>query len=375
MGRVWIRLLVVAVLAAVAVSLMRKGAPEREPGLDLPVLPGLDARINALERVRIRSAEGTATLSRVDAHWQVDERAGWPADTGKLRDWLLRVAAAKRIEAKTSQAGNYPRLGVEDIDAAASGASVELEGGGAPLALIIGHNNAQGHGSYVRLADDARVWLTDLDLAPERKVTGWLARDLLDLDPRRLLHIEITDGRPGRMRFERATITDEHWRMQDLRKDQQPDQQAIEAVAGFPQGLRADDVGKAAEVPDDAVHARFISADGLTLDVRLWQVDKQPWMQLAAGFDAERASAFAQAEFEREQAAVAPAAKTAESTNADAAAEAPSAPSVDSVEARVAKVRGQVEQIGKRVDGWQFAVSTYKADNLRKPHSAFVKAR
>lgn len=374
MGRIWIRLLVVAVLAVVAVALMRRGAPEREPGLDRPLLPGLDTRINALERVRIRSGEGTVTLSRTDARWQVEERAGWPVDTGKLRDFLLRLAAAKRMEAKTSQVENYRRLGVEDIDAEASGVSIEMEGGGEPLALIIGHNRAQGHGSYVRLADDARVWLTDLDLAPERRVTGWLLRDLLDLDPRQLLRIERVSGKSERLRFQRVAINDEHWQMQGLGKGQQPDQLAIEAVAGFPQGLRADDVSKAEAVPADAVRVRFFSADGLVLDVSLWQVEAQAWMQLAASFDAERARDFAQAEFEREQATAA-AAKAAEPAAADATAEAPAPPAIDSVEARVRKVQDQVEQINRRVDGWQFAVNTYKADNLRKPRSAFAKVK
>src|SRR3546814_5218327 len=114
MTRTIIGLAITALLRALAVALLTRREPERTDSGKGPVIAGLNDRINAINEMRITSADkGEVVLSRSDDGWRVQQRAGWPADTGKLRDYLLRLATARRVEAKTALAENYSRLGVD----------------------------------------------------------------------------------------------------------------------------------------------------------------------------------------------------------------------------------------------------------------------
>lgn len=371
MTRTIIRFAIAALLLVLAVVLLGKRAPERTDAGKGPVIAGLNARINAVSEVRIASADnGEIVLSRSDVAWRVQQRGGWPADTGKLRDYLLRLALAQRVEAKTALPENYPRLGVEDIDAkGARGARLDITGGGEPLALIIGLNNPQGRGSYVRVPGEAQSWLADLDIAPERKAENWLQRDLIDVDPRRIVRVEIKPGKGEAIALSRNAINDTQWLLAGLAKGKQPVQAAVDGVDGFLQGLRLEDVAKAeGEPPADALHARFTTADGLDVGLTLWHRDDAPWGRFTVHFDEAQAMTHAS---EREAFERAAATAAAEGEGEDDAASA--APEIASAESRVAQWRAQSEAFAQRIDGWQFALSPYKAGNLRKPRSAFVE--
>ena len=49
------------------------------------VLPGLVERLSEVTAVVIRSADGTATIRRVDAGWGLGERSDYPVDPDKVR--------------------------------------------------------------------------------------------------------------------------------------------------------------------------------------------------------------------------------------------------------------------------------------------------
>jgi hypothetical protein len=370
MTRTIIRFAIAALLLVLAVVLLGKRAPERTDAGKGTLIAGLNARINAISEVRIASADnGEIVLSRSADAWRVQQRGGWPADTGKLRDYLLRLALAQRVEAKTALPENYPRLGVEDIDAkGARGARLDISGGGEPVALIIGLNNPQGRGSYVRVPGEAQSWLADLDIAPERKAENWLQRDLIDVDPRRIVRVEIMPGKGEAIALSRDAINDPQWLLAGLAKGTQPAQTAVDGVDGFLQGLRLEDVARAeGEPPRDAVHARFVTADGLEIRLTLWQHAAAAWGRFTVHFDEAQAMRHA-----REREAFERAAAAAAAEGEDDAASA--APVIASAESRVAQWRAQSATFAQRIDGWQFALSPYKAGNLRKPRSAFIES-
>lgn len=370
MTRSLIRLVVVALLLALAVVLLSRRAPERADVGKGPVIAGLNARINAIDEVRIHSADhGEVALLRSADGWQVLQRAGWPADTGKLRDYLLRLALAQRVEAKTALPENYSRLGVEDVaDEGALGARLDITGGGEPLALIIGLNNRQGKGSYVRVPGEAQSWLADLDIAPERKAENWLQRDLIDVDPRRIVAIQITPAKGEVIALARSASNDTQWALAGLPKGKHVVQSAVDGMDGFLQGLRLEDVARAeGEPPADALHAHFVTVDGLAIGLTLWQQADAAWGRFTVDFDETKALAHEREAFERAAAQAAAGAandKVGTSEVRDAIADTPS---------RVALGRKHSEEFAQRVAGWQFALSPYKVANLRKPRSALVE--
>lgn len=375
--RTLLRLALVVVVVILAVWLSTRRAPESGDLALGPVLPGLSERVNAVQQVTIQAAGGdTAILVRGDAGWVLRERHDWPADTGKLRDYLLRLGVTQRIEAKTQRPESYPRLGVQDLDAAdANGTRIDILGGGEPLALIVGQNNPQGHGSYVRVPGQAQSWLADLDIAPERQLENWLQRDLIDVDPRRIVSIRVQPAGKAAFTLSRTAVNESHWQLAPIPTKRDTAQAPAEAIAGFLQGLRLDDVEPAADSKVlDGDRVQFDTADGLQVTLRLWQRDDKAWVSLAATFDEAVASTYVGAQVAAEQKAREQ--QSDDAANADAsappAATEPPAADAGSVEQRVTKLREQAHAAAARFDGWVFAISPFKASNLRKPHADYI---
>src|SRR3546814_17981509 len=94
-----------------------------------------------------------------------------------------------------------------------------------------------------------------------------------------------------------------------------PVQTAVDGVDGFLQGLRLEDVAKAeGEPPADALHARFVTADGLDVGLLVWQHNDAPWGRFTVTFDQAQAIKHA-SEREAFERAAAKAAATGESND------------------------------------------------------------
>jgi hypothetical protein len=126
------------VLMGLAVYLSDARKPAVEAPLAGPLAPGLEARINDISEVRVQVAGGEViTLKREDSAWVVVEKQGFRADVVKLRELLLNIAQARRIEPKTALESSYPVLGVEDVD---------KEGASNVLISIVGAELGRGRG-------------------------------------------------------------------------------------------------------------------------------------------------------------------------------------------------------------------------------------
>lgn len=84
------------VLGGGALFLQQQGRSQRpaESGvLGQPLLKGLQAA--AVSTIRIGEPGATLTLERKDVRWVIAERAGFPADLGKVRDFVIQAIALK----------------------------------------------------------------------------------------------------------------------------------------------------------------------------------------------------------------------------------------------------------------------------------------
>ncbi|MDW8479893.1 MAG: DUF4340 domain-containing protein [Xanthomonadales bacterium] len=184
-------LAVVAVAAAWWLTSERRTAPVA--GVGEPLLPGLGERLERLKEFRLTGGSGAAvTLRREDGGFRVLERHGFPADVGKLRQYLLRLADARRLEPKTANPERHAELGVEDPakeGAASTLLTLVFEDG--DLAVVVGRYNGQGSGTFLRLPGDDQSWLVAGDLTLEREPTRWLARELIDLPSGKVRRLEL----------------------------------------------------------------------------------------------------------------------------------------------------------------------------------------
>lgn len=100
--------LAIATLAVVVIALAVQHS--RKPVSDFseqaaPLVAGLADHLNDVSRLLVTTANKNTvvTLVKKDGVWTVAEKGGYPADLGKLREYLLKLAESKLVEKKTAR--------------------------------------------------------------------------------------------------------------------------------------------------------------------------------------------------------------------------------------------------------------------------------
>lgn len=374
-----------ALAAAIGLNHTRKPATELRSE---PLVPGLKDEVNAITKLSVIGAGNAplVVLERKDAGWVVANRDGYPADSGKLREFVLKLADATVLEPKTANPDRYPAIGVEDVGAAgAKGVRVEIDGPKTPVRLIVGTFNGAGGGTFVRRADEAQSFLASGTLTPEKNPTEWLSRDLADVPAAQIA--EVTIDKAGKtLRVFKDDAAEENFRIADLPKGREPSSPAAaNPLASGLAGLRIDGArpAAAAAAPDSALKARYVAFDGRVVEVTAWQADGKHYAQFAASLDEARADAQAEAaQAQAKPAQPADAAKPEGEPAADAKraagdAATSAADAAPDRAARLAAVRTEVETLQRRFAGWTFEIPAHKyasfdksIDDLLKPADA-----
>lgn len=366
----------VALVAAVAVQRGNKPASEFTARAGA-LLPELAPELDSLGKLRLSGAAGAdiVTLERSDKGWVVANRGGYPADAAKLREFVLTLADAKTIEAKTSNPERYPDLGVEDVTAAdAKGVLVELEGLSKPARFIVGHiNGGGGGGTFVRRADEQQTWLTGATLNIERGVADWIARDLADLPSSQIRSVSI-DKAGKTLRVEKSTTGDGNFVIADLPKGRVASSEyAANGLASMLAGLRVDDVldSSSAEPPSDAIKARYTLFDGTVISATAWTVDGRHLARFAANLDEAAANDWIALEQAKADQAYEEAREAVPASGEASRADAPAKPLAlsDPEQDRKAKreaIQAQVDQLASAFGQWTFVIPAYKFELINK---------
>jgi hypothetical protein len=382
--------LVVAALAAIvaAIALNHSSRPRSETiEASTWLVPALRDHVNDVNKLVVTGAESKvlATLERGANGWTLAQKGGYPADTGKLRAFLLKLADAKRLEQKTSNKDKYAVLGVEDVAAKdAKGVEVEVDGLAQPLKVIVGTADPRG-GTYVRLAGEAESWLTSTSLTVEKGAAEWLQKDLSDIPATRIASIAITHADGSRATVSKNAESDANYTLADIPKGREPGSEyTINGLASVLAGLRFDDVlpAKDAVPGDKPLKARYATFDGLVVDVIAWEKDGKDHAQFVASLDevqADKGIATAQAKAKADyEAATAAAADASKKDAKGAGNDAPAKPLAISDpkkdhDDRLAGVAKQVADLNARFNGWTYVLPAYKYANINKSLSDLLK--
>ncbi|TNJ34352.1 DUF4340 domain-containing protein [Arenimonas terrae] len=320
------------------------------------LLPGLEARLESLDRLQVRGAgdQVLVEIVKTDGRWRMPARQDWPANQREISRALFRLSQARRQEAKTANPERHARLGVEAVAAAdAKGAELQLSGGGEPLRLTIGRNHPSLGGSYARIGDEAQVWLLDVDVGPARNPVDWLDRRLLDLPLARVAEVRIAPAQGRAFRLTRAG--DDRFSLDGQPSAALANPDDGNATAGVVEQLVLDDVAadSGAAAGQTAV---FESVDGLRITIAAWRDDGGgTWARLAVELDEARAQAW----FANEP--VAP--------TMDAAAQSDATPDAGE---RLKSLRAKVERWQARFAGRQFLLPPQLAANLMKSREDYL---
>jgi hypothetical protein len=239
-----------------------------------PLLPALRAAINDVAEVRLARGDGArVTLQRGADGWTVLER-GYRADAGKVRKLLLDLAALEIVEEKTHDPARYAVLGVEDVaSAAATGTRLDVKKGSGEIQSLIVGKASGAREVYVRVASAEPSFLVRPAPGVEATPAPWLDTTLLDVAAARLRSVTLAaPGQPPRT-LEGAALP--------------------ASLAGALQALALEDVrARPLEAPgarpreSAATRARFVTTDGLVLDVEGREDGGRRWVSLQATADA-----------------------------------------------------------------------------------------
>lgn len=178
--------LLLVVLGGGALLVRQQGAAQRPAAsgtLGQPLLKGLKAA--DVTSIVIREPKATLTLARKGEQWTIAERAGYPADFDKVRDFVLKALELKIGQTEPLGEKDRARLQLD-----ASGTAVEFLGAdGKPLARYIAGKKyfktepekpetARGDGRFILLPENGNtvVIVSDPLAQASTKSADWIAR-------------------------------------------------------------------------------------------------------------------------------------------------------------------------------------------------------
>ncbi|HMM66665.1 MAG TPA: DUF4340 domain-containing protein [Dokdonella sp.] len=383
----------VAVAAAFAINHSRQPVREFSARADA-LVEGLGEHVNDVSRLSLTTAnkQKAVELAHSDNGWKVASKGGYPADVGKLREFLLKVADASLIEQKTANKERYADLGVSDIsEPAAKGIEVEIDGLAKPVVFIAGNFNAQAAGTYVRRSDEAQSWLAKGNLIPDKNAADWLQKDLANIPSERIASVAITQPDGKTLRVFKNAPDDAHYTIADLPKGREASSEfAANGLASVLADLRIDDVAPATEVaaPEHVTRIRYQTFDGVVVDASEWQVGDKHHVTFSASFDSEMAAKHIAAEQARVVEAkakdanakkpeeVAGAKAGSDNAKATPPADEKAAAAVDPArdrEQRLAALKAEVDALNASFQGWTFVLPAYKSGNMTKSMDDMLK--
>jgi len=201
---------------ALIVNSRRSDSVEDSPkSLGKRIFP--DFPLNDINRIVIRGSKESLTLSKADGKWKVDERAGYPADFTKIKNFLTGLWGVEIADVRTVGAS---KLGVLELkepvaggDADGTGTVIELEKEGgvsagkcilgktfstgeqqpSPFGFSIGNNDAR----YVKTPDSGSdVWLVSEAFSQAVPTAGqWLDKTFFNVE--KLAAIEYKGSEEG----------------------------------------------------------------------------------------------------------------------------------------------------------------------------------
>jgi hypothetical protein len=342
-----------------------------------PFAPGLDAAINDVNRIRLQQDDQTLTLERDDEGWHVAEKSDYPASLERVREFLLDLAGARRIEAKTRDPARYPTLGVEAVENGGLGVTLEADNGAIePLALILGKSARAGAATYARHSNEAGSWLVSGDLSTQIEATQWLDMLITDIAAEQVQSVLIRHADGEEVVLEKSERGQTGYTVTNLPEGESLRYESIANPIGSAlAGLRLEDVSPRAALDETATErgfARFLTFDGLAVTVTTWERDGERLIAIDAAVDDEQAMRFAAAPDSGDTVAGEDGAEDA-GAEADAAATPGEATGEDDGE-RMAAIEARAQALNATRAPWLYSIGRYKFDQLTRRMDDLVAA-
>jgi hypothetical protein len=330
----------VAVVAALAAwQFSEQQRPSDSGFADERLFPGLEERINNVEKIEIVGPGNKVltTLVKMEDRWAVTDRFNFRADWVSVRGLLEALVEAKVVEHKTKKEEFFPRLGVENVQSVdATGLMVRLDDSD-ELSLILGKTAAGGVGYYVRPLLGERALLVNEFLEMSGDPMAWIDREILALHADRIQEMYVRHGDGEIIHAIRGGGEKNEFVLENT-----PEGREVSSpwtVNSYPSTLTsvvAENIRPAEGDLDDSVTTLlFIASNGLNVQLEIYQEEGQYWLRVSA--NAEPSSAVAAASLAASGEEIAP---------------------VDPVT--------EAEELNNRHYGWEFEIPEFKYNSWAK---------
>ncbi len=290
---------IVVVAAAVASVAGRAGTAD-QGYVEQPVLAGFEDQVNSVLGLSVETAKGKFSVAQSDKGWVVAAKGGYPAETEYVHRLLLQLSQLAMVEPKTRMAERYPRIHVEDVGADAKSVLLSInDASGSVAKLIVGKAKsnmagAAGKGVYVRKAGEEQAWLAGGNLELRKVISGWLAKDVLDIEKKRIKRITTTSPTGDILIVAMDDPEKGKLIVHDVPNGAKLKKDAVKDFGEALSGVKLTDVApfSDADFPSDKLAwAEVVTFDGLVLDLALMDSENGIWARIEASSTDDKAKA------------------------------------------------------------------------------------
>lgn len=192
----FLSLIVVLALTAMSSLLLQKQPVDPSKKLLFSDLDG-----NQLVKITLENAQGVLLeINKNTGLWMAEVEgleAPYPVSQDKLSEFVTDLNSATLFEAKTSKRQNYPRLGLQDISANDSQATlITLKANHQQWQVLVGNLATSGAGHYVRKPTESGTWLLSNVIGLPTERLQWLKQPILDFDVSSIKRVAMSGDNP-----------------------------------------------------------------------------------------------------------------------------------------------------------------------------------
>jgi hypothetical protein len=194
----------VSALAAIAILAVGLGvwlsqSPTKDTYEAQFLFDDLQQYANKVDSVEIKNAQGVLfSAQKLGDRWLATfdpEQPVYPISQSKLADFVETMMRAKLVEAKTSKAKNYMRLGLQPIDVDDSMATlVTFKANQKSWQVLVGNKVSVGEGHYILKPQSSQSWRTDKTISLPIDKFSWLKQPILPYEEKDIGSISRVDS-------------------------------------------------------------------------------------------------------------------------------------------------------------------------------------
>lgn len=284
---------VLAVLGAVwALVDQQLSATEIRPA-ETPLFPQIAADADQVNKVTIKTRYYDVTLQHQGDSWVATQMGDYPAKTEPVAQLISGLASLRAYEPKTDNPDWYGQIDVGDptTEEKSNGALVTaVSASGETLARVIIGKRSQSigfnplGGTFIRNPDNQQAWLAEGSVFVPNFLPDWF-EGIVHVPGPDVRRITILEGEQIVFDTEKVDVTTGDYGLKSVdAKYGAPDSEANDnAIKSLAQGVVSTTFENARPRSDmtfapDARTVRFVTADGVQIDVKLGQIDGETWV-------------------------------------------------------------------------------------------------